>query len=242
MSDNHSRLLRIFTENCPERVPHVGQMLEDYAGREEELFRMLALYGPTYEPGRDNAEAVQPSDHYARLMRFFTKYCPEKANSTYIEKALAKYLGREEEMWMLLVKKYGPEDPAAPAADTDYNARMHRFFAHYNPDKIPSIAPLLSKYVGLENELMQALVKQYGPEPDSSFSPLLPLAPPASPPAATTAVPAISSNPPAGPGAELSSDYAARIHRLYARYCPDKIAMIQPRKEEGGRIPPGILP
>ena len=47
-----------------------------------------------------------------------------------------------------------------------YRRRLIRFYKRYNPDKLPSVDEVLVKYKGLEEDLFQALVNKYGPEPD----------------------------------------------------------------------------
>ena len=55
------------------------------------------------------------SDYRARLIRFYKQWNPEKASAENVDSTLAKFAGREEEMFRALVNKYGPEPPA-PAA------------------------------------------------------------------------------------------------------------------------------
>jgi hypothetical protein len=57
-------------------------------------------------------------DHYARLMRFYEKYNPEKLDSGAVEEALEKFKGQEDRLFQILTQKYGPEPDAysAPAS------------------------------------------------------------------------------------------------------------------------------
>eukprot|EP01061_Rhynchopus_euleeides_P045188 TRINITY_DN8029_c2_g1_i1.p1 TRINITY_DN8029_c2_g1~~TRINITY_DN8029_c2_g1_i1.p1 ORF type:complete len:362 (+),score=79.88 TRINITY_DN8029_c2_g1_i1:91-1086(+) len=49
--------------------------------------------------------------------------------------------------------------------DPVYRARLLAFFDRYNPHRLPAVPALLQEHAGQEEELMQALVKKYGPEP-----------------------------------------------------------------------------
>ena len=71
-----------------------------------------------------------------------------------------------------MVKKYGPE----PDNDKSHNAsavtntdstreRLVRFFEKYNKEKIDTVDKILVSYKGKEEQLFEALVKKYGPEP-----------------------------------------------------------------------------
>ena len=76
-----------------------------------------------------------------------------------------------------MVKKYGPE----PDNDKSHNAsavtntdstreRLVRFFEKYNKEKIDTVDKILVSYKGKEEQLFEALVKKYGPEPDNDKS------------------------------------------------------------------------
>jgi hypothetical protein len=50
----------------------------------------------------------------ARLARYYAHYAPERLEA--LDAQLPKFIGREEEVFAMLVVKYGPEQPAVAAA------------------------------------------------------------------------------------------------------------------------------
>ena len=78
--------------------------------------------GGNGEGGDDNDDGpTEPWTTKERLTAFYTQYMPEKLEG--IDAILEKYEGKEDKLFMALVKKYGPEpdDPfyAAAASDDD---------------------------------------------------------------------------------------------------------------------------
>eukprot|EP01064_Diplonema_japonicum_P036710 TRINITY_DN8346_c0_g1_i1.p1 TRINITY_DN8346_c0_g1~~TRINITY_DN8346_c0_g1_i1.p1 ORF type:complete len:229 (+),score=27.47 TRINITY_DN8346_c0_g1_i1:40-726(+) len=61
-----------------------------------------------------------------------------------------------------------------PAAFTYYRDRLHSFYCHYNPSKLPSVVPTLKLFVNQEEPMIERLVASYGPEPPPVFSTPLP--------------------------------------------------------------------
>ena len=47
-----------------------------------------------------------------------------------------------------------------------YGERLTAFYAHYDAAKVASVPTLLAKYKGKEEQLLAAMVKKYGPEPE----------------------------------------------------------------------------
>nr|CCA26978.1 conserved hypothetical protein [Albugo laibachii Nc14] len=47
--------------------------------------------------------------------------------------------------------------------------RLTAFYEKYNPEKVKEVDEVLSKYKGKENQLFNALVRKYGPEPGDSM-------------------------------------------------------------------------
>eukprot|EP00758_Cryptobia_borreli_P002114 Tbor_TRINITY_DN2796_c0_g1::TRINITY_DN2796_c0_g1_i1::g.15263::m.15263 len=114
-----------------------------------------------------------------RIKAMYAKYAPDKTAS--MEKALEKYKGHENELLNALIKKYGPEpteefrgdslSPSSPVANSISNDidRIKAMYAKYAPDKTAAMEKALEKYKGHENELLNALIKKYGPEPTEEF-------------------------------------------------------------------------
>ena len=47
-----------------------------------------------------------------------------------------------------------------------YSDRLTRFYRNYDEAKVASVPTLLQKYKGKEEQLLAAMVKKYGPEPE----------------------------------------------------------------------------
>ena len=62
-----------------------------------------------------------------------------------------------------------PSPQAAPAA-VDYRTRITAMYAKYQPEKVAQVDAMLEKYKGAEDQLMQALVTKYGPEPPAALA------------------------------------------------------------------------
>ena len=170
------RLVRFCNKYAPERVHSVDSLLDVYRGREEEMFAKLsAKYGPEPPPPLDHL--VPPShartllfsaplpadalpDYRARLVRFCAMYMPNKRHR--VDEVLKEYIGREEDLFTALVKKYGPE-PSAPRSS--YRDRARRLLQCYNPERITDVDAMLRAYQGNEEEYILSLVERYGPEP-----------------------------------------------------------------------------
>ena len=212
------RLTAFYEKYNPAKVQSVDKTLESYAGREEEMFEALvAKYGP--EP-TSSSQSVS-SDYKARLTAFYEKYNPGKVSS--VDKTLQAYGGREEEMFAALVSKYGPE-PQVPSQPVerkttttpsnkgmDYKGRLTAFYEKYNPAKVSSVDKTLEAYAGREEEMFQALVAKYGPEP-AAIS--LPPPPPEKP------------QPPAVTVPSTTSDYRTRLAVFYEKYNPAKLSSV----------------
>eukprot|EP00760_Papus_ankaliazontas_P017128 PhM_4_TR17042/c0_g1_i12/m.34822 len=108
------RLVRYFEAYNPSKLSNVEVILQQFAGKEEELFATLVgKYGP--EPPVSNAPASDTAhDTYRdRLIRFFEAYNRNKIAN--VDLILEQYQGNEEELFATLVGKYGPEPPVSNA-------------------------------------------------------------------------------------------------------------------------------
>eukprot|EP01064_Diplonema_japonicum_P038798 TRINITY_DN9528_c0_g2_i1.p1 TRINITY_DN9528_c0_g2~~TRINITY_DN9528_c0_g2_i1.p1 ORF type:complete len:526 (+),score=32.63 TRINITY_DN9528_c0_g2_i1:42-1580(+) len=69
-----------------------------------------------------------------------------------------------------------PDINMSPQQEADrfyhYRKRLCRFYQVYNPSKLPSVSSCLKEYKGYEEDLMAALVRRYGPEPEPDNEPL----------------------------------------------------------------------
>jgi preprotein translocase subunit Sec61beta len=214
--DQRARLHRFYQRYNPEKLNMVDETLKKFAGREEEMFTALVQkYGPepseSEEPRQPTTiEAAAISGYKARLVRFYEQYNPEKLAG--VDVTLQKFAGHEEEMFAALVAKYGAEpdvNPRPPSNTSsggptslaaDYHGRLTRYYATYNPEKLPTVEGTLQKFAGREEEMFAVLVQKYGPEPP------------------------ITSAPVAAPQESERADYKQRLQRYYQHYNPDKLA------------------
>eukprot|EP01062_Namystynia_karyoxenos_P028524 TRINITY_DN215_c0_g2_i1.p1 TRINITY_DN215_c0_g2~~TRINITY_DN215_c0_g2_i1.p1 ORF type:complete len:821 (+),score=279.39 TRINITY_DN215_c0_g2_i1:145-2463(+) len=188
-----SRVKRMYEKYEPAKVGQVDALMAKYKGKEQALMDALVKkYGP--EPVPEGGDA--PADDWrSRITRMYNKYEPAKVGQ--VDALLAKYAGKEQQLMEALVKKYGPE-PGAPGGSRgpDYEGRVRRMYEKYEPAKAGQAAQLLQKYSGREEQLIEALVKKYGPEPPR----------------------------PGGQRAPLT--WVERFRAMYAKYQPDKVGTV----------------
>ncbi|EQC28519.1 hypothetical protein SDRG_13847 [Saprolegnia diclina VS20] len=105
MSGTRQRLERFYAKYNPDKISEIEAALERYKGREASLFEALVRkYGP--EPAA-NEEITFVDAMTLRLQAFYEKYNPEKIGE--VPTVLAKYAGKERQLFEALVRKYGPE-------------------------------------------------------------------------------------------------------------------------------------
>ena len=102
-----------------------------------------------------------------RFERFCARYIPDRLPS--LDAVLAAHAGEEEALMAQLVSAYGPEPgdegPAAVDANSPFVARLTRFFARHQPQRMVEAPYLARQHAGREEGLMAGLVFVYGPEP-----------------------------------------------------------------------------
>ena len=110
-----AKQIRIFSAPEARKQPHekLSPVPADTAMKV--LARFLPVLFEPEEPAK--LPTKQEKDFEARLTRFYEKYNPEKI--TMVPQALAKFQGKEDEMFEILVKKYGPEPEVAAGAVKD---------------------------------------------------------------------------------------------------------------------------
>ncbi|DBA03763.1 TPA: hypothetical protein N0F65_005653 [Lagenidium giganteum] len=127
------RLTRFYLKYNADKLHEIDGVLERYRGKEKQLFTALAKkYGPEPSPTEQLGGAAAPpspeqkqtkkeestsppapeSDvvkdfNHKRLLAFYQKYNPDKIAD--VPGVLAKYKGKEAQLFNALVKKYGPE-------------------------------------------------------------------------------------------------------------------------------------
>ncbi|EAN91449.1 hypothetical protein C3747_25g77 [Trypanosoma cruzi] len=187
------RLARILMEHAPGKLAILDQMMEKYAGREEEMLAgCVARYGP--EPLPPDIQSPR-----SRLLRFIEHYVPRKASS--VDVMLKKYDGRTEALFAALVHKLGPEPPApSPGNELSkptYRQRLIRFYEFYARERLADVDTILRRYNGDEESMFRILVERYGPEPDPAFDSDAPIEP--------------------------ATDYHTRLTRLFTKYAPERV-------------------
>ncbi|KEG15425.1 hypothetical protein DQ04_00081240 [Trypanosoma grayi] len=219
--DYRGRLIAFYSYYAPEKVGNVDGQLVKYEGREEHLLQALVnKYGP--EPAEstenDGNEKNDNTDgdwdqydwqtyYHQRLINYYSTYAPEKVES--VERVLAKYAGREEELFEALVRKYGPEleydgvdeeNVEQDSVISSYRTRLLALYEAYAPARTGNVDAQLEKYRGREEELIAAVVKKYGPEPSEH--------------------------------GDAAADYRSRIVAIYERYAPDKLGKVDAQLEK----------
>ncbi|RNF22581.1 uncharacterized protein Tco025E_03058 [Trypanosoma conorhini] len=192
MASYYARLDNLFAAYAPEKRPLVASLLEKYGGREEEVLQSLVnKFGP--EPaGAANGFQGEGNNYRERLVRFYAKYAPKKLVT--VDAMLARFAGREEELFLALVQKHGPEPPTfcnngvlrsgenifdsqseqsssmSSVAVSRYNVhdprwRLARIFMEHAPERLAIVDQMMKKYAGREEEMLARCVERYGPEP-----------------------------------------------------------------------------
>ena len=104
-----------------------------------------------------------------RIVALFREYAPDRVRST--DRLLSANVGQEEECIAKLVAELGSEPPPGPSP---FQARYIRLHNHYGKTLV-KMREQLDDYAGKEEELMNILVSQLGPEPtdDQNIDPAL---------------------------------------------------------------------
>jgi len=108
-----------------------------------------------------DASTTSTTDYENKLVEFYKKHNPSKLSN--IEITLAKYAGKEEDLFRQLHIKYGVDATAAE----DYKSRLICFYKKHNPSKLSQVEKTLAKYAGRENELFLQLYRKYGVASDA---------------------------------------------------------------------------
>eukprot|EP00759_Apiculatamorpha_spiralis_P019177 PhF_6_TR25323/c1_g1_i1/m.34992 len=141
---------------------------------------------------------ANPTSIRDRVITMFQVYAPASLNN--IDTIMKAYAGREHELIMALVGKYGPEPGVSHpgTATSDYPSRVRAMYQKYAPDKLNNVDTVLLKWAGKEPNLMTALVAKYGPEPNEQ-------------------------NVKNVTGPKCPLDFRSRLVVFYAKYAPDEL-------------------
>jgi len=176
----HRNLLaEVFTKNDPYRLQHVDELLVEYKGEEDELYDLIARkykldrstlgLAPTdvvtvandaVPDARSQQQTSSARCPKEVLVPFYTVYDPSKIAD--VDAIIAKYEGREEEMYRYIAVKYKVK-PSIFGLSSTGNPReiLVPFYQVYNPSKLPVVDDLIAKYWGKEKELYEILVQKY---------------------------------------------------------------------------------
>jgi hypothetical protein len=129
---------------------------------------------------KEREEKMTEARFKIRLVEFYSKHNPSKADSDSVARTVQQWRGKEEELFDSLNKKYKVEVyPAAEmessvaakaevmSATASLRDRMFTFYKRNNPAKAQyaEIDDVLRKYRGREDELLESLQRKYGSRP-----------------------------------------------------------------------------
>ena len=88
----------------------------------------------------------------------------------------ASYLACRLDKWIQATPSRGARtEETTSLDDAAVEARLRRFYARYNPDKLTSVPEIMTNFRGRETLLFDTLVDRYGPEPSETSSTEVPL-------------------------------------------------------------------
>jgi hypothetical protein len=208
------RLVRFYEAHCPAKLADVDRLLPMIAGHESETFeKLVAKYGaepliqhtverttdPPREPQTQDAALVTLTDSITqlregtrdRLVRFYSLHAPSKLDE--VDRLLPMIAGFEDETFLKLVSKYGPEPGTSlqsPASRTSPALVAEDVFAR----DVDNGAALLYDHRADSNESDNAYGVALSPEPvitDEAIvtDPLVPFQPDVQPRDAVSALP-----------------------------------------------------
>ncbi|KAL7460885.1 hypothetical protein ACHAXS_001321 [Conticribra weissflogii] len=100
--------------------------------------------------------SINKPDYKNKLVEFYRTHNPSKLAT--VETTLAKYSGKEEDLFRQLHLKYGVDMNAAE----DFKSKLIVFYQKHNPSKLSQVDSTLAKYAGREKELFRQLYRKYG--------------------------------------------------------------------------------
>jgi hypothetical protein len=145
------RMQAMFLKYDPDKINKVDLALERYAGYEEDVIQQLVKkYGP--EPAEDEIDTSRAA----------------------IARAMEAAAGSSA--------KAGAAQTTASASKNvncgaSYHDRLVAIYSTYEPEKLSKVGGTLKRYAGREEEVIQQLVKKYGPEPPVSAAAASPATP-----------------------------------------------------------------
>ena len=99
-----------YCEYCPDFESHCMPWLQKNQPEWYSKLKEMRRGEDADDSEGDNAQVERPSEPWStkeRLIKFYEQYQPEKVDG--VDVILEKYAGKEEKLFIALVKKYGPE-------------------------------------------------------------------------------------------------------------------------------------
>ncbi|GET93204.1 hypothetical protein, conserved [Leishmania tarentolae] len=125
------------------------------------------------------------------------------------------------------VASTSPSSMTTPRVTDEYRRRMRAMYLKYDPGQIQKVDVALDRYRGYEEDVLQQLVKRYGPEPMpgevdlSAATSVTSL----SPRDAREMMPSRSASP-NGANSQVKSSYYDRLVAIYSAYEPAKLSKV----------------
>jgi hypothetical protein len=146
------QLTAYFTQFAPERLPSIPDLLDQYLDRED------VLLGELHKEFGDPPRTMRQ-----RVISLFQRYNPAKLHN--VEDLLAQYTGKEDQLIAAVVRRFGPEPEDLRLSEEETTRRTAAILAKYDPSEVQRAPEIVQRNRGQEQELLEALVKRYGPEP-----------------------------------------------------------------------------
>ncbi|KPI85502.1 hypothetical protein ABL78_5422, partial [Leptomonas seymouri] len=220
---HRQQLIEIYEKHAPDKLKTVDDLLQRFAGREEALVRAVQRkYAPDAQcaalpippPHREPSPAVNVSQEESAVektpLRSTGVECASRSPSELIVATKA----------VPLPKGATTECNSEVSSISSYHARLTRIYEAHAPLRVSRVTHELEKYKGREQEVIEAAVARFGPEPP--VPPVTPTAPECSDKMNVSTMPTSASLNSSSALALQSSDFRVRALELYLRYDPSK--------------------
>jgi len=163
--DWRERITRLYEEHNPAKLGDVPNLLQKYRGREKTLYLGIC---EKYKVKPEGVES-KAAKFKELICEVYREHNPSKLDD--VDKLLAKYKGREENVYKSVCEKY-KVTPKLPKQDDDKKSSAEKYkqlisdiYAEHNKEKLGELDEILKKYVGKEKSLYLAVCTKYNIEP-----------------------------------------------------------------------------
>eukprot|EP00796_Vickermania_ingenoplastis_P012976 gene12976-8828_t len=143
MSCWREQLTALFQQYDPSKVDRVDGLLTKYAGKEEDLLKVLSS---KYASGRAPASPAGSSPPQNSSL-FVSSTAPSSSSSS-SRPSPANSSGA----------------PSCSVSTSTYHRRLTALYEQYQPSWVPRVAEQLARYPGREEDVIRAAIKRFGPE------------------------------------------------------------------------------